>query len=189
MTTAEAQTQLATVQGLGLMEAYRSASKRTGIPTEVLLGKDSRESKLTLALGQNCTGDGGNGFGISQIDTRFYPSFTAQVDPCNHYRYIQKGADVLRADLDALGGRLRPALAAYNAGRLAVREAEANGRDVDSVTTGGDYSRDVLQKAQQFRRLTRQFTRQPTARQSTRQSTVPIPLVLGGLLGAWYFIK
>jgi soluble lytic murein transglycosylase-like protein len=47
-------------------------------------------------------------------------------------------------------GRVRPALAAYNAGTESIRGALKEGRDVDSVTTGGDYSKDVLRRADAF---------------------------------------
>jgi len=152
MTEREARTQLATIQGLGLLETYRAAGAETGIGVAVLLGKDSRESRLTLALGTDCKGDGGNGYGIAQIDRRFYPEFTSMVDPCVHARYIRKGAEILRSEIAALGS-VRAGLAAYNAGTTAVQNAIRAGRDPDSVTTGGDYASDVLARADLFRPL------------------------------------
>jgi hypothetical protein len=152
MTERDARTQLATIKGLRLLEAYRAAAAETGIKVAVLLGKDSRESRLTLALGPGCKGDGRNGYGISQIDRRFYPGFTSRVHPCQHARYIRKGAEILRSEIEALGS-VKAAIAAYNAGTTAVRAALRAGRDPDSVTTGGDYASDVLARATAFDRL------------------------------------
>jgi hypothetical protein len=152
MTEAETRTQLATARGIGLMEAYRAAAAETGIDVAVLLGKDSRESRLTLALGPDCRGDGGNGYGISQIDRRFFPAFTSRVGPCNHRQYIRKGAEILRSEIDALGS-VKAGLAAYNAGTEAVRTALQQGRAPDSVTTGRNYAADVLGRAKDFRQV------------------------------------
>jgi len=150
MTTLQAQEELSTARRLGLLDDYREAAAETGIDVAILLGKDSRESRLTRALSPSCTGDSGFGHGISQIDSRFYPVFTEANDPCNHRAYAKEGARILAERLQEFGGRIRPALAAYNAGTQSVRGALEEGRDVDSVTTGGDYSKDVLRRADAF---------------------------------------
>ena len=43
-------------------------------------------------------------------------------------------------------GELQPAVAAYNAGASRVRSARAAGLHPDAVTTGRDYSSDVLKR-------------------------------------------
>ena len=79
---------------------------------------------------------------------------------------IQKGASVLASKLRYLRYRaaqaclldsapvapdlLRAAVAAYNCGEGRVAKLIAQGRDVDSLTTGRDYSRDVLERARYY---------------------------------------
>jgi hypothetical protein len=109
MTTLQAQEELSTARRLGLLEAYREAAAETGIDAAILLGKDSRESRLTQALSPSCTGDNGFGNGISQIDSRFYPVFTEANDPCNHRAYAKEGARILAerlAEFEAFEERL-----------------------------------------------------------------------------------
>lgn len=180
MTTLEANIQMQTARRLNLLRTYREASRETGIDVAVLMGKDSRESRLTRALSPRCKGDRGNGFGISQIDQRFYPIFTSSTDPCNHAAYVKKGARILAKRLSDFGGQIRPALASYNAGATAVRGALQEGRNVDRVTTGGDYSEDVLVRARALQQIL------PAKEQ--RASAAPLAIV-GGAVALTYFLN
>jgi hypothetical protein len=87
----------------------------------------------------------GFGLGLMQIDAEWnWDWATAGVDGKPQWMdaaaNIDKGAAILRGCLDAMGGNVRAALAAYNAGVTSVKRALAAGLDVDSVTTGRDYS-------------------------------------------------
>jgi hypothetical protein len=55
-----------------------------------------------------------------------------------------KGAEILRASIDAFGGNVLDGVAAYNAGVGGVQHALANGWSADAATTGGNYASNVL---------------------------------------------
>lgn len=125
----------------------------------------SRESGGGRLLGKNgCppdTGDQGHGRGLMQIDDRWHQSFLAipgfwRRPPAN----LAYGCYLLQENLQAVTGtwprlsyayRLRAALAAYNAGLSRVFACLRAGKDVDLFTSGNDYSRDVLRRADWLR--------------------------------------
>lgn len=124
-----------------------AASQKYNIPPEIIAGVISRETN-----GRNIIGDGGHGHGLMQIDDRFHGSFLRShqngLDPASNIDY---GTSLLRNNLDHFNGDYRKALAAYNAGIGGVERAVRNGRSPDSATTGGDYSADVLRRAEGFK--------------------------------------
>lgn len=117
-------------------------------------------------------GDNGNGFGPMQIDKRSFPEWVASGAWRDPKAAILKGAEVLRSKLEdtiamqgkpislksrgrvftVTGAVLLPllqyqvAIAAYNCGRWAHYHV-SKGRSPDHGTTGGDYSADVLYRA------------------------------------------
>ncbi len=107
--------------------------------------------------GRNIVGDGGHGRGLMQIDDRTWGSWLRThkggLDPRSN---IMKGASILRQNLNYFKGKIaaskvrRAAIAAYNAGPGNVLSALRRGRSADSVTTGGNYSRDVIARADKF---------------------------------------
>lgn len=137
--------QVDTAIARGYLRHYVAAAERYGFTEALLLAKDSRESCLGQCLDATFRGDNGNAWGLSQIDQRYHTAFTSSHSPRDHAAVIDYGAWLLRQDTDALGS-VRRGLVAYNAGRDNVREALANGVDIDTYTTGGDYSRDVLDR-------------------------------------------
>ena len=137
----------------GLIGYFEGSAKRYGIPLALLLAIASRESRMGLALSPDGTGDGGNGIGIMQIDRRYHPEFTGRHSPFDHQANIAYGAQYLAGLLQEFDGNTSQAVAAYNGGPSRVRTAIFAGLSPDSVTTGGDYSRDVLQRKQLIERL------------------------------------
>jgi soluble lytic murein transglycosylase-like protein len=132
----------------GLMGYFAEASRLYGVPLALLLAMASRESRMGLALAPDGTGDRGNGIGIMQIDRRYHPNFTDRHSPFDHKANIDYGAQYLAKLLQQFNGNTARAVAAYNAGPNKVRTATYAGLPPDSVTTGRDYSRDVLQRKQ-----------------------------------------
>jgi putative peptidoglycan binding protein/transglycosylase-like protein with SLT domain len=158
-----------------------AGAQRIGVPSVVIAGIGSRESRWGLAnrppgpagtgdFGQRSfptsfrTGplpdDGGFGRGLMQID--FDASEFARTgnwkDPEAN---INAGCNVLKSSLDLLGRRtsltgrdlLQAAIAAYNCGAGNVLKAISQGRPVDFFTTGRNYSQDVLNRAGFFQNM------------------------------------
>ncbi|PAU94248.1 hypothetical protein CK503_08525 [Aliifodinibius salipaludis] len=132
----------------GLMGYFAEASRRYGVPLALLLAVASRESRMGLALSADGTGDHGNGIGIMQIDRRYHPGFTENHSPFDHQANIDYGAEYLAKLLRQFNGNIAQAVAAYNAGPNRVQTAIYAGLPPDSVTTGRDYSQDVLGRKQ-----------------------------------------
>lgn len=137
----------------GLMGYFSEASKRYGVPLALLLAVASRESRMGLALSADGTGDRGNGIGIMQIDRRYHPEFTGSHSPFDHQANIDYGVEYLAKLLRQFNGNTTRAIAAYNAGPNKVRTAIYAGLPSDSVTTGRDYSQDVLGRKELINQL------------------------------------
>ena len=124
-----------------------AAAKKYNLDPALIFAVMSRESG-----GKNIRGDAGHGRGLMQIDDRSWGSWLSShnggMDPASN---IMKGAEILRANLNAFHGNVKEALDAYNAGAGNVNKALRNGHDPDSVTTGHNYGSDVLKRMAQFR--------------------------------------
>jgi peptidoglycan hydrolase-like protein with peptidoglycan-binding domain len=121
-----------------------------------------------------------------QIDDRSWGSWLNShhggMDPASN---IMKGAEILRSNMDFFKGNTKAALAAYNAGPGNVQKAIRNGRDPDSVTTGHDYGKDVLNRMKQFAGASTGGTHgtdKPTPTKPTTGPTAAHPSALTGLL-------
>ncbi len=117
-----------------------------GLPHFLLYAVGSRESNLRNIAGDFSKRPGESsprfhGFGIWQRDSG---AFGVGPDYLDDVVRQADDAATLLASLFARFGRWDAATAAYNAGAGAVTRALAKGRPVDSVTTGHDYSADVL---------------------------------------------
>lgn len=95
-------------------------------------------------------GDNGHGHGLAQIDDRTWGAWLASRDWTDAATNIDKGAEILSTELARFGGDYSKALAAYNAGPANVRRAVSQGKHPDTVTTGKDYSSNVLDRARVF---------------------------------------
>ena len=138
--------QLTYVRIRGLFGYFHKAADKHNVPIALLLAIASRESNMGLNLDANWTGDNGYGIGIMQIDRRYHPEFTSQFANNDHQANINYGAEFLSGLFRQFPGDLPAAIAAYNAGPARVRSARASGLPPDAVTTGRDYSSDVIER-------------------------------------------
>jgi hypothetical protein len=127
--------------------------------TWVLAAIDSRESRFGMLLDEDGLGDAGHGHGEIQIDDRSHPVFCANgawKDLASSLEYVRR--NVILPSYNYLANRFGyfdsdfaklfwGVVAAYNCGAGNVAKAVANGDDVDSRTTGHDYSADVRARA------------------------------------------
>lgn len=139
-----------------------------------LMAIGSRESNLD-PVWLTKPGDRGNGFGLMQADKRSFPNFTKSEAWKDPRKGIMFGAEVLMQkwhdNQEGIGRKRtvkghsyvgkdigqgleaqRVTIAAYNNGRW-PHYAVSHDRDPDSYTTGHDYSRDVMERAQAFREM------------------------------------
>jgi len=141
--------QYETAKQLGWIAYFEEAAHDYNVPLEVLLAIASRETGI-----QNITGDHGHGRGIMQIDDRYHDEWlrlhSGGMHPATN---IRKGASLLAGFLFHFHGDLQKAIAAYNAGIHGVEHAVLAGEHPDSVTTGGNYSTDVLERAAIFKKI------------------------------------
>jgi peptidoglycan hydrolase-like protein with peptidoglycan-binding domain len=129
--------------------AIEAAAARHGLPPALLAAIASRESRAGAALDSRGRGDGGNGFGLMQVDFRYH---TPRGGPYSA-DHIDQAAGILKGMLNQVKSdhpdwspeqQLRGAVAAYNSGTDNVRTLAG----MDRGTTGDDYSNDVWARAQ-----------------------------------------
>jgi peptidoglycan hydrolase-like protein with peptidoglycan-binding domain len=132
-------------------QAFSDAGLKHGVPPALLAAICSRESRGGAALDSNGRGDGGNGFGLMQVDRRYHSPaggpYSAQ--------HIDQAAGILKGMLNEVKAKhpdwpaeqqLRGAVAAYNSGAENVQTLAG----MDKGTTGNDYSNDVWARAQKL---------------------------------------
>ncbi|HEX8697274.1 MAG TPA: peptidoglycan-binding protein [Myxococcaceae bacterium] len=129
--------------------AFEAAAAKHGLPPALLAAIASRESRAGAALDRNGRGDGGNGFGLMQIDFRYH---SPRGGPYSA-EHIDQAAGILKTMLNQVKAKhpswppeqqLRGAVAAYNSGVSNVQTIAG----MDRGTTGNDYSNDVWARAQ-----------------------------------------
>ncbi len=138
----------------------RGAAKKEGLEPSLLMGVISREtdwgrSRWLDKAGPGGKGDNGHGHGFMQIDDRWHEDFIQSGKWSNPRENIFYGTrhlndQIKRAGKEGAPDPVRAGVAAYNAGFGRVRRALNEGKDVDAYTTGGDYSKDVLERADWF---------------------------------------
>jgi hypothetical protein len=168
-------------EALKFKSFINAGAQRIGVPSVVIAGIGSRESRWGLAnrpTGPAGTGDfaprkfptafrtgalppdGGYGRGLMQIDFDAFP-FARSGNWQDPQANINTGCDVLKGNLDLLGRRtsltgrdlLQAAVAAYNCGAGNVLNAIHAGHPLDFFTTGRNYSQDVLNRAGFFQNM------------------------------------
>ena len=117
-----------------------------------IMDRESRGGEALTPKGPHGVGDQGHGRGLMQIDDRWHKLFVATglwQEPIFNFMYA---ARLLRQNLDAAKGDLRQAVAAYNCGWGNVQRAMLAYQDPDRFTAHGDYSQDVLKRAEEFKK-------------------------------------
>lgn len=129
--------------------AFETVAVKYGLPPALLAAIASRESRAGGMLDVNGLGNGGDCFGLMQLDSRYHPPRGGPYSP----EHIDQAARVLERLLEDVKAKhpgwppeqqLRGAVAAYDAGVEIVRTI----KDMDRGTTGDDYSNDVWARAQ-----------------------------------------
>ena len=169
-TRRDIENQFARVKKNGWLEWFQENAKKAGTTTAHLLGIGSRETNL-----KNIRGDfrGGeyHGFGVMQVDIGTDAEYVRTWTPDKVEPSVRRGTEIYlskaRDTRNCVGKRItirnksfsgqavddedlrRIATAAYNCGRWAHYHF-SKGNNVDSTTTGKDYSRDVYDRAIEF---------------------------------------
>ncbi|XP_076878581.1 lysozyme g-like isoform X2 [Brachyhypopomus gauderio] len=138
------------------MEQYKSIIIKVGRANQmdpaVIAAIISRESRAGAALVDGW-GDHGNGFGLMQVDKRHHTPRGAW----NSEEHLTQGTQILTDSIKAIQKKFpswskehqfKGGISAYNAGVGNVRTYER----MDFGTTGGDYSNDVVARAQWYKR-------------------------------------
>ncbi len=137
-----------------LRSKMEAAARNHRVPVEYLEGIASRESRGGKALNAMGYDDEKQAFGVMQVDQNYHK--LEGVNAPDSQAHIDQAARILRDDKRQMDKkfpkwsdeeRWRAAIAAYNMGSGNVKTKE----QVDKGTTGGDYSQDVLIRAQTFR--------------------------------------
>lgn len=131
----------------GTLPVFYKAASASGLPVSLLLAVASRETAMgsdPYIIVTGGIGRDGKSVSIMQVNREKHPE-VAGWNPMDSKKFIPWAAGYLKALLDDFGN-ITEALDAYNAGATAVRNALSMGFDADSVTTGGDYGTDVLQR-------------------------------------------
>jgi len=135
----------------------RRREKYPWLSVPLLLSMGSRETWWGTVPGYKPKGfrlgrgDSGRGFGFLQIDIRYHTKFILSGKWMINRLYLDKAVEILAHDgygtLDQFedeNQRIRAAVASYNAGGCVKKSDDLCG-DVDGVTTGANYSRDVFE--------------------------------------------
>ncbi|XP_016887901.1 lysozyme g-like isoform X1 [Cynoglossus semilaevis] len=140
------------------MERYKAIIKEVGrkygVEPALIAAIISRESRAGNCLSGGY-GDGGNAFGLMQVDINPRGGGHTARGEWNSKEHIEQGTEILVHFIKTISAKfpwsqeqkLKGGIAAYNAGDQRVTST-----NVDEYTTGGDYSNDVIARAQWYKR-------------------------------------
>jgi soluble lytic murein transglycosylase-like protein len=137
-------------QQMGWLGLFVKAARRHRIRLSVLLAVASRETEMGQSrLLRAWRGDQGHGRGLMQIDDRWHRAFVMAHKDDDHEANIDYAALLLAKTLKHpyVKGDERKAICSYNCGPGNMKKALDGGRDLDAFTAHGDYSADVLRRA------------------------------------------
>ncbi|XP_059576969.1 lysozyme g [Alligator mississippiensis] len=139
------------------MNNYKGLIQRAGsnqcVDPAVIAGIISRESHAGAALTADGWGDGGNAFGLMQVDKRYHKL----VGKWNSEAHLIQGTQILVGMIKAIQRKfprwtkeqqLKGGISAYNAGPGNVRTYEK----MDIGTTHNDYANDVVARAKFYQK-------------------------------------
>ncbi|XP_043927750.1 lysozyme g-like [Protopterus annectens] len=140
---------------LNRMAKYKTMIENVGsklcMDGAVIAALISRESRAGAVL-KNGWGDGGNGFGLMQVDKRYH----TPVGAWDSETHISQATKILTNMINAIqkkfpkwtkNQQLKGGISAYNAGAGNVQTY--NGMDIG--TTGNDYANDAVARAQYYK--------------------------------------
>jgi len=136
-----------------LKARFEEAAAATGMPRALLAAIASRESHCGAILDPNGEGDGGEAFGIMQVDKRSHqqegrpdPRSQAHIDQASSIFGDYFGQMQQKFTSASEAEQLKAAVAAYNCGPGGVRSIASP----DDRTTHQDYANDTCVRAQFF---------------------------------------
>lgn len=145
-------------------DMFVRAGRAAGVSPFILAGLMEQETRFGKGCRDAaCRGYGGGDYGLMQINRIHKDFFTRQVNGRPAYEdpwsSIEYGANLFASYQKWLARKfpkmtdlelLRATAASYNAGSGAVAKALAKGNSPDSVTTGYNYGKSVMQRATGF---------------------------------------
>lgn len=146
-----AETDLARVKAIA--DRFCTAATKFGVPAAVLAAIASRESRGGNVLDSQGWGDGGNAFGVMQVDKNYH-QIQGTPDP-KSLEHIEQATGIFADCLEQVEQKhpdwedpyiLKGAAVAYNAG-IGTVQTKAG---MDIGTTGNDYGSDVMARAKYY---------------------------------------
>ncbi|XP_006026397.1 lysozyme g-like [Alligator sinensis] len=134
-------------------DIIKSAGRKQCVDPAVIAGIISRESHAGAALTADGWGDGGNAFGLMQVDKRYH----TPVGKWNSEAHLIQGTQILVGMIKEIQRKfprwtkeqqLKGGISAYNAGPRNVQTYQG----MDIGTTHNDYANDVVARAQFYKK-------------------------------------
>jgi tetratricopeptide (TPR) repeat protein len=127
------------------------AASTFDVPPAIIAALASRESRAGAQLARDGTGDGGQAFGILQVDRRSWTQAGSSGDPASQ-EHINQGTQIFAGSRRSVQQQhpswsdeylLQGAAVGYNSSPANVQTIAG----IDRGTTGGDYGSDVIARA------------------------------------------